>query len=101
MLSKQNPVQQKLRKIHPNLESQIKAELNKLFKVKIIFHVRHSNWVSNMVPIRKKNGNIRICIDFRNLNKARKKDNFPLATMEKTLHSVTSSELMSFWFFRI
>eukprot|EP00253_Pinus_taeda_P026383 PITA_26383 len=96
MLSEQKPVQQKLRKIHPNLESQIKSELNKLLKAKIIFPVRHSNWVSNMVPIRKKNGDIRICIDFKNLNKASQKDNFPLPTMEQILHSIVGSDLMSF-----
>eukprot|EP00253_Pinus_taeda_P004159 PITA_04159 len=96
MLSEQKPVQQKLRKIHPNLESQIKAKLNKLLKAKIIFLVRHSNWVSNIVPVRKKNGDIRICIDFRSLNKASQKDNFPFPTMEKILHSVAGSELMSF-----
>eukprot|EP00253_Pinus_taeda_P019285 PITA_19285 len=49
-----------------------------------------------MVPVRKKNGDIRICIDFRNLNKASQKDNFPLPTMEQILHSVAGSELMSF-----
>eukprot|EP00253_Pinus_taeda_P009223 PITA_09223 len=96
MLPEQKPVQQKLRKIHPNLEGQIKSELNKLLKDKIIFPVRHSNWVSNMVPVRKKNGDIRICIDFINLNKASLKDNFPLPTMEQILQSVAGSELMSF-----
>ena len=65
-------------------------------KAKIIFLVGHSNWVSNMVPVRKKNGDIRICIDFRNLDKVSQKDNFPLPTMEQTLHSVAGSELMSF-----
>ena len=49
-----------------------------------------------MVSIRKKNGDIRICIDFRNLNKASQKDNFPLPTMEQILQSVAGSELMSF-----
>lgn len=49
-----------------------------------------------MVPIQKINGDIRICIDFRNLNKAGEKDNFPLPTMEQTLHSVAGSELVSF-----
>ena len=83
MLSDVKPVQQRLRKIHPNLESQIKIELNKLLKEKIIFLVRHSNWVSNMVPARKNNGDITICIDFRNLNKACKNYNFPLLKMEK------------------
>ena len=89
-------VQQKLCKIHRNLETQIKSELNKLMKAKIIFHVRHFKWVSNMVPVRKNNGDIRICIDFRNLNKACQKDNFPLPTMEQILQLVASSELMSF-----
>lgn len=52
--------------------------------------------VSNLVPIRKKNGDIRICIDFRNLNKACEKDNFPLVTMEKILQSVVDSKLLYF-----
>eukprot|EP00253_Pinus_taeda_P022345 PITA_22345 len=49
-----------------------------------------------MVPVRKKNGDIRICIDFMNLNKESLKDNFPLPTMEQILQSVAGSELMSF-----
>jgi hypothetical protein len=54
MLSEEKPVQQKLRKIHPNLETQIKNELNKLLKEKIIFPVRHSKWVSNLVLSKEK-----------------------------------------------
>src|ERR1700733_409275 len=96
MINNEKPVQQKLRKIHPNLENQIKTELNKLLKAKIIFPVRHSKWVSNMVPVRKENRDIRICIDFRNLNKACQKDNFPLPPMEQILQAVEGSELMSF-----
>ena len=49
-----------------------------------------------MVPVMKKNGDIRICIDFINLNKACQKDNFPLPTMEKILQKVAGSKLMSF-----
>ena len=70
--------------------------MNKLLKAKIIFPVRHSRWVSNLVPVKKKNGDIRICIDFRNLNKACQKDNFPLPPMEQILQLVVGSELMSF-----
>lgn len=96
MIDNEKPVQQKLRKIHPNLENQIKTELNKLLRARIIFPIRHSKWVSNMVPVRKKNGDIRICIDFRNLNKACQKDNFPLPPMEQILQAVAGSKLMSF-----
>lgn len=96
MLPNINPVQQKLRKIHPNLKLQLKVELNKLLKANIILPVRHSNWVSNLVHVRKKNGDIRICIDFRNWNRDSEKDSFLLPPMEQILQSIIGSELISF-----
>lgn len=96
MLLDVNPIQQNLRKIHPNLEAQIKTKLNKLLKSKLIFPVRHSKWVSNLVPVRKNNGDICICIYFRKLNKSFENDKFPLPPMEQILQYVASSKLMSF-----
>lgn len=91
------PVKKKnLTKIHPNLESQIKMELNKLLSSKINFLFRLSKRVSNLVPVRKKTDDICICIDFRNLSKGSQKDNFPFPTMERILQLVVGSELMSF-----
>jgi hypothetical protein len=52
------PFQQKLRKMHPKLKPTVKKELNKLLNAKIIFPVRHTQWVSNLVPVRKKSGEI-------------------------------------------
>ena len=69
------PYQQPLRKMHPKLEPLIQSEVKKLLDAKIIFKVRHSEWVSNLAPIRKKSGEIRLCVDFRNLNRASDKDN--------------------------
>ena len=62
------PFQQKLRKYQPSLEPTIKKELNKLLATRIIFPIQHTQWVANLVPVRKKNGDIRLCVDFRNLN---------------------------------
>jgi hypothetical protein len=62
------PFQQMLRKMHPKLEPMVNKELNKLLKAKIIFPVRHTQWVSNLVSVIKKSGEIRLCVDFRNLN---------------------------------
>jgi len=90
------PFQQKLRKNYPDTKQQIKKESNKLLQTRIIFYVKHSQWVSNMVLVRNKNGDICICIDFRNLNKASEKYNFPLPPMEQILQSVVGSEMMSF-----
>jgi hypothetical protein len=61
----------------------------------IIAPTRHSAWCSNLVVVRKKNGGIRLCIDFRNLNLACIKDNYPLPNMETLLQRVTGSKIMS------
>ena len=50
------PYQQPLRKMHPKLEPLIQSEVKKLLDAKIIFKVRHLEWVSNLVPVRKKSG---------------------------------------------
>ena len=76
------PFQQKLRKMHPSLEPAVKKELNKLLAARIIFPVRHAQWVANLVPVRKKNVDIRLCIDFQNLNKVSDKDNYLVPPME-------------------
>jgi hypothetical protein len=89
------PFQQKLRKMHPKLEPTVQKELNKLLSAKIIFPVRHTQWVSNLVPVQKKNGEIRLCVDFQNLNRASDKDNYPIPPMEQILQQVSSSERLS------
>ena len=81
--------------MHPSLESLVNKELNKLLMAKIIFPVQHTTWVANLVPKRKKSGDIRICIAFRNLNRASLKDNYPVPTMEQILQSVSRSAMLS------
>jgi hypothetical protein len=46
----------------------IKKELQKLLEENIITPTRHSTWVSNLLVVRKKKGEIRLWVDFRNLN---------------------------------
>jgi hypothetical protein len=48
-----------------------------------------------MVPVRKKSGEIRICIDLWNLNHASDKDNYPVPPMEQILQLVSRSQLFS------
>ena len=73
----------------------MQEELIKLRDAGIIKPIRNSSWVSNLVSVRKKNGDIRLCVDFRNLNIPSLKDNYCLPNMEYMLQKVTSSELMS------
>jgi hypothetical protein len=89
------PFKQKLRIINPKLKPLVKIELEKLRKDGIIFPIRHSKWLSNPVIVRKKSGEICLCVDFRDLNKASIKDNYPLPNMEMLLQQVIGSTLMS------
>jgi hypothetical protein len=87
------PFQQNLRKYHPYLEPLMYQELKKLLDAKIIFQVRHSAWVANLVLVRKKSGEIHLCVDFRNLNRASEKDNYLVPPMEQLLQTVSGSEI--------
>jgi len=89
------PFRQKIREINPMLLPIMEKEVKKLFDAMITIPLRYSKWVANLVPVRKKNGEIRLCVDFRNLNRSSKKDNYPLPKMEHILHKVTGSARMS------
>jgi hypothetical protein len=62
---------------------------------KIIVPLRYSEWVANLVPVRKKNGKIRLCVDFRNLNRSSLKDNYPLPKMDHVLEKVVGANKIS------
>ena len=42
----------------------IKAEVEKILKAGFIYPIPLTEWVSNIVPMAKKHGTIRVCIDF-------------------------------------
>jgi hypothetical protein len=69
--------------------------LQKLYEAKIIEQIKYSKWVSNIVAMRKKNREIRVCIDFKNLNRACLKYNYPLPNMDHLLETVTGSKMIS------
>ena len=73
----------------------IEKEIKKLFDAKTIVPIRFSNWLANLVPVRKKSGEIRICIDFRNLNMASLKENYALPKMDSILQNIVGSQRIS------
>jgi hypothetical protein len=52
------PFRQKLRQINPMLLPIMEREVKKLLQAQIIVPLRYSEWVANLVPVRKKNGEI-------------------------------------------
>ena len=67
-----------------------------LKEVNFIREVQYLTWLANIVPVKKKNGQIRICVDFRDLNKACPKDSFPLPIPDILLDNVVGHEMFSF-----
>jgi hypothetical protein len=50
-----------------------------LLDAKFIRPCRYADWISNIVPVEKKGTKkLRVCIDFRDLNKATHKDEYPM-----------------------
>ena len=56
----------------------------------------NSEWVSPLVLVTKKNGKWRICVDYRELNKATKKDHFPLPFIDQVLDGLAGKKFFSF-----
>jgi hypothetical protein len=54
-------------------------------------------WVSNIVPIEKKDSSkLRVCIDFRNLNKATPKDEYPMPIADMLINDASGHKVISF-----
>jgi hypothetical protein len=87
------PVKQGQRRYHPELLPQIEVEVDKLIPAGFIREVKYPTWVSSIVLVKKKNGQIRICVDFRDLNKACLKDDFPIPISEILIDSAMWYEI--------
>ena len=70
--------------------------MSKLLKAGFIEEIKCLEWLANIVPVKKKGGKIRICVDFRDLNKACRKDEFPLPNVDILVDVATGHERFSF-----
>jgi hypothetical protein len=52
--------------------------------------------VSNIVVVPKEEDKIRVCVDFRDLNRTRPKDNFPLSHLDMLVDNAARSSIYSF-----
>ena len=68
----------------------------KLLKAGFIYPVPLTEWVSNIAPVNKKQGTIRVCIDFRDLDKDYLKDNIPTLHINHIIDNCAGSVIFSF-----
>jgi len=79
---RENTFKQKIIMMNSKLKPLVKVELEKLKNVEIIYPIRHSYWLSNPIVVRKTTGEIRMCVNFRDLNKESTKHIYPMPNME-------------------
>lgn len=84
------------RRIAFPLMSKVEAELNRLEKEGIIEKMeKPTDWCAPMVPVLKKNGNVRICVDLKKLNEAVKREHYMLPNLDDISPRLAGSTLFS------
>ena len=58
--------------------------------------VEYLEWLANVVPVPKNDDKVRVCVDFRDLNKANPKDDFSLPHIDMLVDSTAGHHMLSF-----
>jgi hypothetical protein len=90
------PVRQIQYRMNPKYSLMVKEKIDKLLECGFIYPVPYSEWVSPIVVVPKKNGKLRICVDFRKLSNVIQKDYFSLPFSDAILDGVARHECYSF-----
>lgn len=90
------PTRISTRKVPISLKTDLKNELDRLQKLKVITPVSTpTDWISSMVVARKSSGAIRLCIDPKPLNVALKRSQYPTPTFEDILTDLSNARIFS------
>lgn len=89
------PVIQRCRRIPLALREEVSQEIHHLESEGIIEPIDSSPWISNIVVVRKKSGQIRLCVDLRSVNKAVVPDKYPLPTADELATQFHGSTVFS------
>ncbi|GJU78504.1 reverse transcriptase domain-containing protein [Tanacetum coccineum] len=108
------PTIQHQRRVNLKIHDIIKKEVEKLFDAGLIYPISDSSWVSPVHCVPKKGGMTvvkndendliptrlvtgwRVCIDYRKLNEATRKDHFPLPFMDQMLERLAGNQFYCF-----
>ena len=74
----------------------IKEEIDKLLAAEFIYEIEHTEWVSPIVVVPKKNGKLRVCVNLKKVNAATIRDNYPLPITDHVIERVAGKEAYSF-----
>ena len=87
------PIWQKYRHFSRPINQEIEQQCQELLSNDIIEH-SDSHWSSPIVPVRKRDGTLRLCIDYRKVNKITKTENFPMPNL---MHDIYKAHNVKFF----
>lgn len=90
----ETPIKQHVRRPPFHLKSAAEAEVQKMLQNDII-EPSDSPWASPVVLVRKKDGTLRYCIDYRKLNAVTRKDSYPLPRIDDSLDALSKAQYFS------
>ena len=86
------PIRQRYRRIPPSEYEVVKEHISQLLDAQVI-RESCSPFASPIVLVKKKDGSLRLCVDYRQLNNKTRKDAFPLPRIEESLDALTGFPL--------
>ncbi|XP_033106768.1 uncharacterized protein LOC117108748 [Anneissia japonica] len=90
------PVQNACRKVPFKLRDKVEKELKRMTDLGVIEKITQpTEWVNNMVTVAKKNGDIRLCLDPRDLNNAIQREHFKLPSREDIMAEFANAKIFS------
>ncbi|KAL6324861.1 hypothetical protein AAG906_018388 [Vitis piasezkii] len=96
LLSHVRLIKQKLRRLHYRWSLQVKEEIQKQLSVGFLSVVEYPEWLANVIHVPKKDSKVRVCVNFRDLNKVNPKDDFPLPHIDMLVESTACHSMLSF-----
>ena len=88
------PIKERFRRIRPDMVEEVREHLRNMLEAGAI-RPSNSPWCNAVVLVRKKDGGLRFCIDFRKLNDWTRKDSYPLPRIQETLDYLRGSRIYS------
>jgi hypothetical protein len=76
--------------------AEVKKEVDKTLEAGFIRPCRYAEWISSVVPVQKKDGRWRVCVDFRDLNRATPKDEYPMPVAKTLINAAAGHKILSF-----
>ncbi|RVW69262.1 Transposon Ty3-G Gag-Pol polyprotein [Vitis vinifera] len=74
----------------------VNEEIQKQLSIGFLSMVEYPEWLANVIPISKNEGKVRVCVDFRDLNKASPNDDFSLPHIDMLVDSIVDHLILSF-----